>query len=318
MRATRCAIAVFALALLAVSGASTSDAAVATTIHPTEGASFSGLVDSFACPPGTPTPSSVSINWGDSTSPSAGTATVTSGTCQISGTHTYAEEGTDTTTITYMLASGGQSSDVGSAIVADAPLSASDGIAVSASAGQAFTATVATFTDPAPEPPASYSANINWGDGQTSAGSIAGGFSVSGGHTYANGGTYSVTVSIHDDGGAAATQHDSATVSGCTTVAPSTPSPPFQPPAIDLNTRYVQALYHDLLARTPSQGEVGVATSALAHGLARAQLVQQLVGSSEYRGDLATSAYKRLLGAAPDPATKQFLVGLLTSGGSDE
>ncbi|HSS80034.1 MAG TPA: hypothetical protein VLK24_02445, partial [Gaiellaceae bacterium] len=42
------------------------------------------------------------------------------------------------------------------------------------------------------------------------------------------------------------------------------------------------------------------------------------VGSSEYRGDLATSAYKRLLGAAPDPATKQFLVGLLTSGGSDE
>ena len=262
-------------------------------------------------------PTSSTIAWGDAGS-SAGTVTVTAGTCSIAGTHTYAEEGSYTTTVTNRFASGGQSSDTGSALVADAPLNANSGSAVSAVAGQAFTATVATFSDPAPESLSSYSASIAWGDGQTSSGSIASGFAVSGSHTYANGGAYAITVTIHDEGGASATAVDAATVSGCTTAAPSTPSPPFDPPASDLNARYVQALYHDVLGRAPGPAEIAVATSALAHGLARAQLVQALLAGSEYRGDLATGVYQRLLGVPPDPTTKQFLIGVLAGGGSDE
>ena len=55
----------------------------------------------------------------------------------------------------------------------------------------AFTATVATFTDDNPFGEAGdFTATINWGDGQTSTGSIRvnplGGFEVTGSHTYAS------------------------------------------------------------------------------------------------------------------------------------
>src|SRR5205814_3694244 len=61
--------------------------------------------------------------------------------------------------------------------------------------------TVATFTDPGgTEPVNNYSADINWGDGSTSAGTIAvnaGVFSVSGSHKYTEEGIFSIGVTIH-------------------------------------------------------------------------------------------------------------------------
>src|SRR5262249_61040094 len=61
---------------------------------------------------------------------------------------------------------------------------------------------LATFTDPAgAEALADYSASIDWGDGNTSAGTISfdsgsGVFTVAGSNTYAEEGNYTVTVTI--------------------------------------------------------------------------------------------------------------------------
>ena len=62
-----------------------------------------------------------------------------------------------------------------------------------------FTGTVVTFTDADPGGTASdYSANIVWGDGAQSTGTVTagqnGGFVVSGTHTYATPGSYQTTV----------------------------------------------------------------------------------------------------------------------------
>ncbi len=182
------------------------------TIQATEGSQFSGQV---AISPSCgifsePTPT---IEWGD-----GGTSEGTLDEAGVNGTHTYAEEGTYTGTVTYS-----NDCDHGTPIkvaflakVADAPLSAT-GVPVSATAGAQFSATVATFTDADPAGTASdYTATISWGDGTTSAGTVGaaggGGFAVTSSHTYASGGAYQTSVTITDVGGATATATSTASV----------------------------------------------------------------------------------------------------------
>lgn len=66
-------------------------------------------------------------------------------------------------------------------------------------------------------------ATIDWGDGQTSAGSIHGsaltGFFVTGSHDYAKAGDYATTLSIIDVGGSTASAAGTATVHGFSTIA---------------------------------------------------------------------------------------------------
>lgn len=73
-----------------------------------------------------------------------------------------------------------------------------------------FTAHIDTFSV------STYTAGIDWGDGQTSAGTIIandrGGFDVQGSHTYAEEGQNIITVSISDVGGASATATSSLRV----------------------------------------------------------------------------------------------------------
>ena len=91
---------------------------------------------------------------------------------------------------------------------------------MSATAGVAIKATVATFTHAKPAGAASdYTARINWGDGSSStAGTVSaaagGGFEVKGSHTYAAAGQYTTSVAISDVGGAKATATGSANVVG--------------------------------------------------------------------------------------------------------
>jgi len=66
------------------------------------------------------------------------------------------------------------------------------------------------FTDEDPNGNLSqYSGTISWGDGTTSGGSFKngplGGFVFIGMHVYSAAGTYSITVAVHDVGGASAT-----------------------------------------------------------------------------------------------------------------
>ncbi len=148
---------------------------------------------------------SATINWGDGSS-SAGTVSLnTDGSYSVTGSHTYAEEGSFDLTV-QVSASGGQSATAtGKAAVVDAPLTITR--LVVGATGKGLAGLAATFTDADPAGTVSdYSATISWGDGVTSAGLVAtnpigAGFVVVGAHQYAKAGTYTVTLTIHDGGG---------------------------------------------------------------------------------------------------------------------
>jgi hypothetical protein len=192
-------------------------------ISATEGtAASSVLVATFTDTDGNtdPTKYSVTISWGDNAT-SAGTVSYSGGVFNVTGTHTYAEEGTFSLGIQTVTDSDGTSaskSPSGTATVGDAALSAS-GTSINAAEGISFTTVLASFTDADPGGTASdYTATItNWGDGSgTSSGTVAangsGGFNVTGTHTYAAAGTYTITISIADSGGSSATATTTAHV----------------------------------------------------------------------------------------------------------
>jgi VCBS repeat-containing protein len=92
----------------------------------------------------------------------------------------------------------------GPVIVTDAPVTVS-GMNLNPRVGTAFTATVATFIDDNPFSAASdFAATIDWGDGQTSSGTIVdsplGGYQVIGTHTYASIGAYVTKVTVRETG----------------------------------------------------------------------------------------------------------------------
>jgi len=82
------------------------------------------------------------------------------------------------------------------------PRIATTGLKFNAPEGSIFSGPVARFTDPDTSTTASeYAATINWGDGSSSSGRIAGSganFSVSGTHRYADVGSFGVVVTITD------------------------------------------------------------------------------------------------------------------------
>jgi hypothetical protein len=223
--------------LLAASGAR----AAGGSIEATEGAQFSGQLVTMTASqcvtaPVTAGPSG-SIAWDDGqTSPASYTKVAGTAPPQytVSGSHTYGEEGDYAGTISSSYTCGGtqySSTVTFSAQVLDASLSATPG-SVTATTGQQFNGPVATFTDADPGGAVGdYSAQINWGDGTAaSAGTISaagGGFTVTGSHTYATAGSYTVTVTISDTGGASAVTHDSASVA-----ANQPPPPPNQHPPV--------------------------------------------------------------------------------------
>jgi hypothetical protein len=182
--------------------------------QPVEGQQFSEVVGAAAPRKGT-TPT---INWGDGTAPSSGSVEADTG--QLTGTHTYANEGIYHASFTYTNSDGSPETRPFDVKVQDAPLTAVTGVPVSATAGVAVKAKVATFTHANPAGAASdYTATITWGDGTAStAGTVSaaagGGFEVTGSHTYAAAGQYTTSVAINDVGGAKATATNSATVVG--------------------------------------------------------------------------------------------------------
>jgi len=189
-------------------------------ISPFEAVSFSGIVASFIDadtlqPPGNFT---ATVDWGDGTT-SAGTVTGSAGSFSVSGTHTYADEGSFPVQVTVIdIANSLSASSTGTATVGESDVLVGTGLAITATQGVAFTGAVASFTDTdAANVPGDFTATINWGDTTTTAGIVSGGsgtFLVSGSHTYAGAGTFPVTVTLSDDapGTATATAVGSASV----------------------------------------------------------------------------------------------------------
>jgi hypothetical protein len=165
----------------------------------------------------------VTTNWGDGSTPStSGVITQPGGVGTayvVTDSHTYGEEGPETTTVTVAdvnLLTVNLGSGDAFINVADAPLSATaqQPSIPNATTNKSFSTAVASFTDANPTAPLSDYASptaavINWGDASaTSDGSVSqpGGvgtaFIVSGAHSYASNGTYTITVTVTDAGGA--------------------------------------------------------------------------------------------------------------------
>jgi len=171
-----------------------------------EGTSFSGPVASFTDGNASDTAAdfTATINWGDGQS-SAGTVSG-NGPFTVSGSHTYAEDGAYTITVgvtsTHDPAVAG--TGAASASIGDAPIAVTGKTLVAT--GLSFSGTVATVTDSNPFSDGSdMTATIDWGDGQTSAGTVAPGtpgsaFAVSGSHTYSSAGTRTLTITVSDGG----------------------------------------------------------------------------------------------------------------------
>ena len=176
--------------------------------QPAEGQQFTTVVGQIAAGGTAPT-----IDWGDGTAASQGTL---DSLHQVTGTHTYAEEGVYHATINWKDAKGSNQQTPFDVKVVDAPLTAKP-MSITAIATVAFNGAVATFTDANPNGAVSdFSATIDWGDGTKSAGSIAtnpsGGFVVNGTHTYATASNLKTTITISDVGGAEAVAHGAARV----------------------------------------------------------------------------------------------------------
>jgi hypothetical protein len=141
------------------------------------------------------------IAWGDGTT-SAASIVGSNGSFSVEGGHTYAEEGNYTLTSTVIRTSDNTTiTDSGTVAVGEHDVLAGQGTTLTAASGQPLAnATVATFTDTDAAALASdFLATIDWGDGTTSAGTIAGSngsFAISGTHTYATTGQDTITVTM--------------------------------------------------------------------------------------------------------------------------
>ncbi|HVA44979.1 MAG TPA: TIGR03118 family protein [Pirellulales bacterium] len=157
------------------------------------------------------------IDWGDGTT-DAGTVNGVAGNFSVTGTHAYAEEGVYSVRVIVADDGAGTASATlsGSTTVADARLTVTRTVAAMTE-GVAFSGSVATLSDANTSAAVGdFTATIDWGDGETSAGTVSangsGSFNIAGNHTYSEGGTYAIGVSVVDAGGSSASATQSAAV----------------------------------------------------------------------------------------------------------
>ena len=181
-------------------------AATQPAVAPTVGQQFNGPIAAFTntgFPNNTASDFTATIDWGDGTT-TAGVVSGGSGARWSSAaSHTYSQAGPKAAIVTLSDDAPGTATAIaintftvqGSLVAHGAgPILVNEG----ASTG---TVTVATFSDAGSNGPASdYAATIDWGDGTTSSGTIAGptngAFSVTGSHTYAEEGLYDVHTTV--------------------------------------------------------------------------------------------------------------------------
>lgn len=185
------------------------------TVTGTEGAAVSGTVAIFSnagYPNNSASDFSANIDWGDGTVDLGVTATGGSGAdLTVSGSHTYADDGSYaiTTTIIEDVPGTAAATATSTASIAEADLTVSPPpAAVAFTEGSSSSGVFAIISDPGSNDPATrFSANIAWGDGTVSSGTLtgsAGSYTVSGSHAYADEGVYTVTVTASENGAAPA------------------------------------------------------------------------------------------------------------------
>jgi hypothetical protein len=129
----------------------------------------------------------------------------------------------------------------GSFTVVVQPVLTASGTSVSATEGSAFSGVVATGTAYGP---VALSASINWGDGNTSAGTVTlnsdGSYSVKGSHTYSEEGSFAINVTVSGSGVPNATASSSASVADAALTA-NTPRAVVKGTTLTLATTFTDA-----------------------------------------------------------------------------
>jgi PEP-CTERM motif-containing protein len=144
------------------------------------------------------------INWGDG-STSFGTVSGGSGAFSVAGTHTYADEGSFTITVTTtQTVSNDITNSTSTGTLSEADVVSGTGNNILFTMGVPLSnVLLATFTDSPPDNVAGdFSSTINWGDATSTAGIVTGGgglYQVFGTHTYASAGPFTTSVSLVDD-----------------------------------------------------------------------------------------------------------------------
>jgi hypothetical protein len=185
-------------------------------VQPVEGSQYMGAVARL-----TPGESSsvasdftATIDWGDGVVAAGGVTSDPNGGFLVNGAHAYAEEGMYTLAVSVTKAGGTVATASEFVTVPDAALHAG-GQASPVSRSATFSGVVAMFTDGDPNGVvADYSARIDWGDGTSSTGAVAAGspgFTITGSHSFSQG-TFTITTTVSDHGGASASATSSITI----------------------------------------------------------------------------------------------------------
>jgi hypothetical protein len=168
------------------------------------------------------------INWGDGTPTEPGVVTQGAGSGSVAGSHVYADDGVYTVKVCVTDDDAGTTCDTLSVTITNVAPTITSLSTNSAGCGgtlesQSVTLS-STFNDLGTLD--THTATINWGDGNTTAGTVtespfgppgstagADG-SVSGSHVYSSGGIYTITFTIFDDNGGSATQTTTVMIAG--------------------------------------------------------------------------------------------------------
>ncbi|HLW66159.1 MAG TPA: ELWxxDGT repeat protein [Gemmataceae bacterium] len=188
-----------------------------TAFDVTEGKSFNRNIASFTDPGGMEDVAnySATINWGDGSS-SKGTIVLDGTHYRVSGQHQYAQQNTYNVSVSVSDDGGPASTAQSTVTVHDAPIHANR-VHIRTTVGQGFNGPVARFHDDNPLGKlGEFSAQINWGDSTTTAGTVQmngpGDYVVLGSHTYAKANAYAVDVTILDDNQPMTVAHSTAQI----------------------------------------------------------------------------------------------------------
>jgi hypothetical protein len=189
-----------------------SDPAVAGTpvnVNAAAGTAFTGAVATYTDPGGAEatdgTHYTASVDWGDKTTATTGSISLSNGSYTVSGSHSYAASGSFTIMCT--INHEGMQTQVKSTATVGSMASglAVTCVAINPIAGAPFNGVVAFFTDSDGDPLSHFATKLDWGDGTTTRSTLAangsGGFNVSGSHTYASHGPFTLAVEVDDTDG---------------------------------------------------------------------------------------------------------------------
>jgi uncharacterized repeat protein (TIGR01451 family) len=173
---------------------------------------------------------------------------------------------------------------------------------------------VATFSfDSGTHPASDFTAIINWGDNNTSAGTITqsnGTYTVSGSHNYTDERTYPVTVTVN--------QGTTSTTINTTAAMLEELLPGEVRGTAD--QRFLSEVYRDMLGRPIDANGLANWSGELAAGISRFQVVTNIQTSTtdEFRKDEVQAVYQQYLNRAADPQGLNDSVNFLKAGGTVE